>query len=114
MVIGNEKGSDTQSRVRHNFGAARPEGYRKALSKMQTAAKFGLPIVCFIDTTGAYPGIGAEERGQASAIAWNILEMSALPVPIVTVMIEKVRQISDADARKLIKAAKKPPTSQPG
>ena len=69
MVIGHEKGNDTKSRIERNFGMARPEGYRKALAKMELAAKFGVPIVTLVDTPGAYPGLGAEERGQAEAIA---------------------------------------------
>jgi acetyl-CoA carboxylase carboxyl transferase subunit alpha len=82
-VVGHQKGRDTRQRIRRNFGQPRPEGYRKALRVMQLAARFGLPILSFIDTPGAYPGIGAEERGQAEAIARNLLEMATLPVPIV-------------------------------
>ncbi len=82
MVIGHQKGRDTKSNIHRNFGMAHPEGYRKALRLMETAARFGRPVVTFIDTPGAYPGIGAEERGQAEAIARNLREMAALPVPI--------------------------------
>jgi acetyl-CoA carboxylase carboxyl transferase subunit alpha len=82
MVVGSQKGRDTKQRLARNFGQAKPEGYRKALRAMQLAAKFGRPIVVFVDTPGAYPGVGAEERGQAEAIAFNLREMSRLPVPI--------------------------------
>jgi acetyl-CoA carboxylase carboxyl transferase subunit alpha len=82
VVIGQQKGRDTKQRVALNFGQAKPEGYRKALRIMQLAGKFGRPIFTFIDTPGAYPGIDAEERGQAEAIARNLREMSRLPVPI--------------------------------
>ena len=82
-VIGHQKGRDTKQRLLRNFRPAKPEGYRKALRIMQLAAKFGRPIFTFIDTPGAYPGIGAEERGQAEAIARNLREMSRLPVPII-------------------------------
>jgi acetyl-CoA carboxylase carboxyl transferase subunit alpha len=83
LVIGHQKGRDTKQRVARNFGQAKPEGYRKALRLMRLAAKFGRPILTLIDTPGAYPGIDAEERGQAEAIAVNLREMSRLPVPIV-------------------------------
>ena len=83
MVVGSQKGRDTKQRVARNFGQAKPEGYRKALRAMQLAAKFRRPIFVFIDTPGAYPGIDAEERGQAEAIAHNLREMSRLPVPII-------------------------------
>jgi acetyl-CoA carboxylase carboxyl transferase alpha subunit len=86
MVIGHQKGRDTAERVRRNFGMAQPEGYRKAARLMRLAVKLELPIVTFVDTPGADPGIGAEERGQAWAIADNIRLMSGLPVPIVTVI----------------------------
>jgi len=82
LFIANRKGRDTRERLAANFGMPHPEGYRKALGKMRLAAKFHLPVVVFIDTPGAYPGIGAEERGQAQAIAENLREMSRLPVPI--------------------------------
>lgn len=78
MVIGQEKGRDTKSKIKHNFGMMHPEGYRKALRLMKLAEKFNMPVVTFIDTPGAYPGIKAEERGQSEAIARNLLEMSAL------------------------------------
>jgi acetyl-CoA carboxylase carboxyl transferase subunit alpha len=87
MLIGHRKGKTTEERVECNWGCAHPEGYRKALAKMQLAEKFGIPIVTLINTQGAYPGIGAEERGQARAIADNILRMSKLRVPIVSVVI---------------------------
>ena len=83
MVIGHQKGRDTKQRVVRNFGQAKPEGYRKALRLMLLAAKFGRPILTFVDTPGAYPGIDAEERGQAEAIARNLREMSRLGVPII-------------------------------
>jgi acetyl-CoA carboxylase carboxyl transferase subunit alpha len=82
-VIGHEKGRDTTERIRRNFGQARPEGYRKALRIMKLAERFGRPVLTFIDTAGAYPGLGAEERGQAEAIARNLIEMAVLRVPLV-------------------------------
>ena len=82
-IIGHQKGRDTKEKIFRNFGMPRPEGYRKALRIMQLAEKFGRPILTFIDTPGAYPGIGAEERGQAEAIAYNLREMARLRVPIV-------------------------------
>ncbi len=87
MVIGHQKGRDTKEKVRRNFGMPRPEGYRKALRLMKMAERFSLPVATFIDTPGAYPGIGAEERGQSEAIARNLLEMSKLRVPIVCMVI---------------------------
>ncbi len=87
MVIGHQKGRDTKERVRRNYGMPKPEGYRKALRLMRTAERFGLPLVTFIDTPGAYPGVGSEERGQSEAIARNLFEMSTLAVPIVSVVI---------------------------
>ena len=87
MVIGTEKGSDTESRVKHNFGMARPEGYRKARRLMELAGRFGLPILCFVDTSGAYPGIDAEARGQAEAIARSIEACLAAPVPVIAAVI---------------------------
>lgn len=87
VVIGNEKGSDTESRIKHNFGMARPEGYRKAVRLMDLADKFGLPVLTLVDTAGAYPGIGAEERGQAEAIARSTDRCLALGVPMVAVII---------------------------
>ncbi len=86
LIIGHQKGRDTKERVRRNYGMPRPEGYRKALRLMHLAERFGLPLVTLIDTQGAYPGVGAEERGQSEAIARNLLEMSQLDVPIVTVV----------------------------
>jgi acetyl-CoA carboxylase carboxyl transferase subunit alpha len=83
MIIGNQKGRDTKQRLARNFGQAKPEGYRKALRAMKLAAKFRRPIFIFVDTQGAYPGVDAEERGQAEAIAFNLREMSRLPVPII-------------------------------
>jgi acetyl-CoA carboxylase carboxyl transferase subunit alpha len=87
MIIGQQKGRDTKAKVQRNFGMPRPEGYRKALRLMQLAEKFGLPVITFIDTPGAYPGIGAEERGQSEAIARNLLEMSGLKTPIIAIVI---------------------------
>jgi len=87
MVIGHQKGRDTRENIKRNFGMPHPEGYRKALRLMQLAARFGAPIITLIDTPGAYPGLGAEERGQSEALARNILEMSLLPVPIVAVVV---------------------------
>ncbi len=87
MLIGQHKGRDTPEKIRCNFGCAHPEGYRKALRLMKLAEKFGLPIVTLVDTPGAYPGLGAEERGQSEAIALNLMEMSRLRVPIVSVLI---------------------------
>ncbi|HEY3934935.1 MAG TPA: acetyl-CoA carboxylase carboxyltransferase subunit alpha [Gemmatimonadales bacterium] len=87
MVIGHQKGRDTKENIKRNFGMPHPEGYRKALRLMQAAARFHAPIVTLIDTPGAYPGLGAEERGQSEALARNILEMSALATPIISVVI---------------------------
>jgi acetyl-CoA carboxylase carboxyl transferase subunit alpha len=87
MLIGHQKGRDTKERGLRNFGMPRPEGYRKALRLMKTAEKFGLAVFTFVDTPGAYPGIGAEERGQSEAIGRNIYEMSQLQVPIITTII---------------------------
>jgi acetyl-CoA carboxylase carboxyl transferase subunit alpha len=87
MVIGHQKGRDAKENLKRNFGMPHPEGYRKALRQMQLAAKFGVPVITLIDTMGAFPGLGAEERGQSEALARNILEMSALPVPIISVVI---------------------------
>lgn len=87
MVIGHQKGRDTKENIRRHFGCAHPEGYRKALRVMQLAQEFNIPIVVFIDTPGAYPGIGAEERGQAQAIALNLREMMNISVPIVATVI---------------------------
>ena len=87
MVLGHQKGRDTKERAARNFGMSRPEGYRKALRLMKLAQKFGLPVFTFVDTPGAYPGIGAEERGQSEAIGRNIFEMAQLEVPIITTII---------------------------
>lgn len=86
MVVGHQKGRDTKQKLLRNFGMPKPEGYRKAIRLMQLAAKFRIPILSFVDTPGAYPGIGAEERGQAEAIAYNLKEIPKLPVPIVVVI----------------------------
>ncbi len=87
VVIGQEKGSDTESRIKHNFGMAKPEGYRKAVRLMELAEKFGLPVITFVDTSGAYPGVEAEERGQAEAIARSTDCCLSLGVPIISVII---------------------------
>ena len=87
MVLGHQKGRDTKERGQRNFGMSRPEGYRKALRLMKLAEKFGLPVFTFVDTPGAYPGIGAEERGQSEAIGRNIFEMAQLEVPIIVPII---------------------------
>ena len=87
MFIGHQKGRDTKEKIHRNFGMPRPEGYRKALRLMQMAERFSLPIITFIDTPGAYPGVGAEERGQSEAIARNLFEMSTLKVPVISVVI---------------------------
>jgi acetyl-CoA carboxylase carboxyl transferase subunit alpha len=87
MIIGQQKGFNTKTRQYRNFGMANPEGYRKALRLMKSAEKFGIPVISFIDTPGAYPGLEAEERGQGEAIARNILEMTRLKVPIICVII---------------------------
>ena len=87
LIVGHQKGRTTQERIACHFGCAHPEGYRKALKKMKLAEKFGLPIVTFIDTPGAYPGLKAEERGQAEAIALNLREMSRLRTPIISIVI---------------------------
>jgi acetyl-CoA carboxylase carboxyl transferase subunit alpha len=86
MVVGQQKGRDTKQKLHRNFGMTKPEGYRKAFRLMQLAAKFSLPIITFVDTPGAYPGIGAEERGQAEAIAFNLKEITKLRVPIVVLI----------------------------
>ena len=87
MFIGQQKGRSTKEKIFHNFGMTRPEGYRKALRLMKLAEKFSLPVISFIDTPGAYPGIGAEERGQSEAIARNLFEMSTLKTPIIAIVI---------------------------
>ncbi len=86
MVVGHQKGRDTKQKLLRNFGMTKPEGYRKALRLMQLAAKFSLPIITLVDTPGAYPGIGAEERGQAEAIAYNLKEIPKLRVPIIVII----------------------------
>jgi acetyl-CoA carboxylase carboxyl transferase subunit alpha len=87
MFVGEQKGRDTKQKLFRNFGMPKPEGYRKALRAMQIAGKFGRPIITFLDTPGAYPGVDAEERGQAEAIARNLREMARLPVPVIVVCI---------------------------
>jgi acetyl-CoA carboxylase carboxyl transferase subunit alpha len=87
MLIGHEKGNDTQSRLRHNFGMGKPEGYRKAIRLMEMAGRFGLPVVTLVDTSGAFPGVEAEERGQAEAIARSTEACLALPVPMVAAIV---------------------------
>ena len=87
MIIGHQKGRDTKTKVRRNFGMPRPEGYRKALRLMKMAERFGIPLLTFIDTPGAYPGIGAEERGQSEAIARNLMEMAELKIPVVCTVV---------------------------
>jgi acetyl-CoA carboxylase carboxyl transferase subunit alpha len=87
MLIGHQKGRDTKENLRRNFGMAHPEGYRKALRLMKLAEKFQAPVITLVDTPGAYPGLGAEERGQAEAIARNLLEMAALRTPIITAVV---------------------------
>ena len=87
MLIGHQKGRNTKDRVKRNYGMPKPEGYRKALRLMQLAERFRLPVITFIDTPGAYPGIGAEERGQSEAIARNLFVMAKLKTPIISVVI---------------------------
>ena len=87
VIVGQQKGRDTKESIRRNFGMANPEGYRKALRVMRMAEKFGLPVISFIDTPGAFPGLGAEERGQGEAIAVNLMEMAVLRTPILAVVI---------------------------
>jgi acetyl-CoA carboxylase carboxyl transferase subunit alpha len=87
MLVGQNKGRGTKQKIACNFGCPNPEGYRKAIAKMKLAAKYNLPVISFIDTPGAYPGIGAEERGQAQAIAVNLMEMARLPVPVICIVI---------------------------
>ena len=87
MIIGHQKGRDTNEKIKRNFGMPKPEGYRKALRLMKMAERFNLPIITFIDTPGAYPGVGAEERGQSEAIAKNLFEMAELKVPIICTVI---------------------------
>jgi acetyl-CoA carboxylase carboxyl transferase subunit alpha len=87
MIVGHQKGRDTKERVRRNYGMPKPEGYRKALRLMKLAERFRLPLITLIDTAGAYPGVGAEERGQSEAIARNLFEMSKLQIPVISVVI---------------------------
>src|SRR3954463_14685709 len=87
MFIGHQKGKTLKERIACHFGGAHPEGYRKSMAKMRMAAKYGLPVICLIDTPGAYPGIGAEERGQSQAIAESMFLMSQLPTPVICVVI---------------------------
>jgi acetyl-CoA carboxylase carboxyl transferase subunit alpha len=87
LIVGHQKGKETSEKIACHFGCAHPEGYRKALAKMKLAEKFGVPVVTFVDTPGAYPGLGAEQRGQAEAIAVNLREMAVLRVPIVSIVI---------------------------
>ncbi len=87
FITGHQKGRDTKENLMRNFGSAHPEGYRKAMRLMELAAKFNIPIICFVDTPGAYPGIGAEERGQSEAIAYNLQEMFKLKVPVIVIVI---------------------------
>jgi acetyl-CoA carboxylase carboxyl transferase subunit alpha len=86
LVVGHQKGSDTKQKIYRNFGYARPDGYRKAMRTMKMAEKFGRPIICFVDTPAAYPGIESEERGVAEAIAWNLREMAMLEVPVIVLV----------------------------
>jgi acetyl-CoA carboxylase carboxyl transferase subunit alpha len=85
-VVGHQKGSDTKQKIYRNFGYARPDGYRKAMRTMEMAQKFRRPIICFVDTPAAYPGIESEERGVAEAIAWNLREMAMLEVPVIVLV----------------------------
>ncbi len=87
MLIGHQKGRDTKEKIQRNFGMPRPEGYRKALRLMKTAERFNMPLLTFIDTPGAYPGVGAEERGQSEAIARNLLEMAGLKIPVICTVV---------------------------
>ncbi len=87
MLIGHQKGRDTKEKIQRNFGMPRPEGYRKALRLMKTAERFNIPLLTFIDTPGAYPGVGAEERGQSEAIARNLLEMAGLKIPVICTVV---------------------------
>src|SRR5699024_7395101 len=86
-VIAHEKGGDIRDKAHRNFGSANPEGYRKALRQMKLAEKFGRPVLCFVDTAGAFAGMGAEERGQGEAIAENLMEMMTLKVPVLSVFV---------------------------
>ena len=99
MVVGHNKGKDVKERIACNFGCAHPEGYRKALRQMQMAEKYGLPVVCLIDTQGAYPGIGSEERGIAYVIAKNLMEMARLRTPVVCVVVGDLTGKRNDDVR---------------
>jgi len=109
MVIGHQKGRDTKENLYRNFGMAHPEGYRKAMRLMRLAAKFGAPVITLVDTPGAYPGLGAEERGQAEAIASSLIEMASLHTPIITAVMIGV--CSDAISIKLLAIASAWPRS---
>ena len=98
-VIAIDRGKDTKEKIKRNFGSAHPEGYRKALRQMKLAEKFNRPVICFIDTSGAYCGIGAEERGQAQAIAENLMEMMTLKVPIISIFTGEGRERRRSGAR---------------
>jgi len=87
MIVGHQKGRDTKEKIRRNFGMARPEGYRKALRLFHLAERFDMPVMTFIDTAGAWPGIDAEERGQSEAIARNLMELAVLKVPVICTVI---------------------------
>jgi len=104
LVIGHQKGREVQDKVRRNFGMPKPEGYRKAQRLMRTAARFGLPVISFIDTPGAYPGVDAEERGQSQAIAESLYLMVRLPVPIICVVIV-TQQVQQAASHRLSASA---------
>lgn len=103
MVIGHQKGRDTKEKIRRNFGMPCPEGYRKALRLMEMAERFKLPIITFIDTPGAYPGIGAEERGQSEAIARNLKVMAGLKVPVICTVVGEVVQVAPWPSALVIK-----------
>jgi len=99
MVLGHQKDATPRSACGANYGMPKPEGYRKALRLMRLAERFGLPLITFIDTPGAYPGVGSEERGQSEAIARNLFEMSVLRIPIITVVIAKAARRCACDRR---------------
>ena len=109
MVIGQQKGRDTKERVRRNYGMPKPEGYRKALRLMRMAERFRIPVITLIDTPGAYPGIGSEERGQSEAIARNLFEMSALAAPVLSIVIgeggKTIKSIGSAARKEIMEAA---------
>jgi acetyl-CoA carboxylase carboxyl transferase subunit alpha len=108
MIVGQQKGRDTKERVRRNYGMPKPEGYRKALRLMRMAERFQIPLITFIDTSGAYPGVGAEERGQSEAIARNLFEMATLRTPIVSIVIGEGRLGRRAGDRRRRPAADAP------